>query len=204
MEREKMRLDFERLGQAVIPDRIIGPLDLYGKGKLRGDHAIGKGGGKMTVVREAPSLDGRGAGYGNHGIEMGFGGCFKQKRNIDGKPLVPPLLADALSHAQPLAADGGVKDGLERFPFRRIGKDDGSQRRSQQGAHGVKYRGTKLLANGLKDIGIGRRQPPRDGVAIENAQGWAESSQTPREERLACGYATRDTQYWHAAEGNPA
>jgi hypothetical protein len=129
---------------------------------------------------------------------MGFGGSFKQKRDVHGEPLGRALLPYGLREAKPLAADCGMKDCLERLPFGGVCKNDGSQGGPHEGAAGIEDGRAKLFAYGVEDAGIGSGQAPRAGVAVEDAQRWAKAGETSREERLACGNATRDSQYWHA------
>ena len=72
-----MRLGFEGLGKAVVPDDEIGAVDFCGERKLGSDHAIGEAGGELASIHETPALrEGR---TGNHDdfIEVCFGGGFK-------------------------------------------------------------------------------------------------------------------------------
>jgi len=178
MKGEKTGLDLERLRAPVIPYGVVGAQHLFGKRKLRGDHAVGKCRREVTLFRKTAALGGGRAGDGDDGIEMGFGGSFKQKRDIDREPVVCPLLTNGLREAKPLPADCRMQDCLERLPFVGLGKYDGSQGRPHHRPTGIEYRRAELFAYGAEDAGVGAGQPPCAGVAVKDAQRWTKAAET--------------------------
>jgi hypothetical protein len=195
---EEAGLGLDRRLEAIVPDGKIGVLDLFREGKLGGDHAIGKAGREAAGIHETAALGPGGAGDDDDFVEMGLCGGFKQKGNIDGQPGVAGLITDALGKAEPGAADGGVKDGLERPPPGGISEDNGAKSRTLQDPRGIENAGAEFIANGGQDGGVGLGQAPGAGIGIKDLERGLESSKTTREESLACGNPTRDSQNWHA------
>lgn len=151
MEGEEARLGLEGIFEAVIPDDEVGAVNLCGEGELGNNHAFGEAGGEMADVRETPALGEGGAGDYDDFIEVVFGGGFKQKGDIDGKPGVAGQLADRLRKAEPCGADGGMKDSLEVFSLTRIGKDNGPKGRALQDSAGVEDSGAKMVPDGAEN-----------------------------------------------------
>jgi len=197
-EGEEPGLGFEGCGTAIVPDGEICALELELKWQLRGDHAFRKALREVASVHETPELGGRGTGYDDDGIEVDFGGSFKQKRNIYCEPGVARFHADGLGEVEPCPPDGGMEDGLEGFSLKRVGKDNGAKGGALQYPIGIEDGGAEALAYGCKDGGIGPGQFPRARIGVKDAERRKKACETTREERLAGGNATRDTQNWHA------
>ena len=198
MEKKEAGLDFEGLGEAVVPNGEIGATDFFGERELGSDHAVGKAGGEVSDIHQTPALGGGGAGDYDHFIEVCFGGGFKQKGNIDGEPGIAGLLPGCPRQGEPGAADGGMQDGLEGLSLYWIREDNGPKGRPLQDSAGVEHSGAKMIPDPIQDGRIRGSELPSAAVCVKSLKCRVGRDQTAGKVSLACGNSSRDTQYWHA------